>query len=137
MKEISLTSLSKIRVEGGDVFHGYKKSDLQFNGFGEIYYSWIDFGFIKAWKKHNQMTMNLVVPYGSAKFVFFAKDMKTKLFETTIGEENYSRITVPPGIWFGFMGKHKDKSLITNISNIEHSDIEVEKKNISAINYKW
>ncbi len=137
MKKIEITPLKKISVNGGDVFHGLKNSEPSFNGFGEIYYSWIEFNVIKAWKKHTKMTMNLIVPLGKVKFVFYDELNYPSYFEETIGVKNYSRITVPPGIWFGFIGKEKSKSLITNIANIEHSDNEVVKKNINELNYNW
>ena len=116
--------------------HGLKKSDEGFNGFGEVYYSWVDFGFIKAWKKHSKMTMNLMVPFGNVKFVFF--DPKNKIFISKIvGIDNYIRITVSPDVWFGFMGKYKKRSLVVNFANIEHSDNEVEKKQINKFDYDW
>ena len=44
---------------------------MAYNGFGELYFSEVNFGEIKAWKKHKKMVMNLIVPCGEVKFVFF------------------------------------------------------------------
>ena len=38
---IILTPLKIIPVNGGDVLHGIKETDINFQGFGELYFSWI------------------------------------------------------------------------------------------------
>ena len=99
---IKVTPLKKISLTGGDVLHGMKSSDKGYQGFGEAYFSQVDHGAIKAWKLHKKMTMNIVVPIGEVRFVFF--DDSELFREEIIGFSNYSRLTVPPGIWFGFQG---------------------------------
>ena len=85
--------------------------------------------------------MNLIVPSGEVKFVFFDDRDNSKITnifqEIVISKSNYKRITVPPNIWFGFKGIGKENNLVVNLSNIEHSDDEVERKKINEINYKW
>ena len=133
--EIISTPLKRISVFGGDVLHAMKKSDAGFSGFGESYFSQVESGVVKAWKKHLKMTLNLIVPIGRVRFVFMDND---GLFRVeTIGHNNYSRLTIPPGIWFGFKGDFENTSLILNIANIEHSPEEVEQKEISKIKYNW
>ena len=70
LDDILVTSLKRISTVGGDVMHGLKKSDNGFNGFGEVYFSWVEQGGIKAWKCHQSMTLNLVVPIGEVRLVF-------------------------------------------------------------------
>ena len=70
LDRIIVTPLKRISTEGGDVMHALKNSDKGFNGFGEVYFSWIEQGKIKAWKCHQNMTLNLVVPFGEVSFVF-------------------------------------------------------------------
>tara|TARA_B110000305_G_C19003297_1_gene431442 strand:- start:169 stop:603 length:435 start_codon:yes stop_codon:yes gene_type:complete len=136
LKNIHITPLKKISVEGGDVMHGIKKTDEEFNGFGELYFSWISENSVKAWKRHNLMTMNLIVPYGSVSFVFY--DEANKIFmNLKSGLNNYNRITVPPGIIFGFKGTSKNQSLVANIASIPHDPNEVDKIDCSAIKYEW
>ena len=103
---------------------------------GEAYFSNIDFNHIKAWKRHLKMTCNLIVPYGKVRFVFFDdKKCTNEVFE--IGVENYCRITVSPGTWFGFKGLNPSSSLILNISDIPHDPNEIERKEINSINFDW
>ena len=76
LDDILVTPLKRIPTVGGDVMHGLKKSDNGFNGFGEVYFSWVEQGAIKAWKCHQRMTMNLVVPKGEVSFVFHLTNQK-------------------------------------------------------------
>ena len=71
LEDILLTPLKTINTDGGNVRHVIKTTDKNFKGFGEAYFSNINSGSIKAWKRHNKMSMNLVVPLGSVKFVFY------------------------------------------------------------------
>ena len=135
INEIIATPLRRIPVSGGDVLHAMKKSDNGFTGFGESYFSQIESNVVKAWKKHLKMTLNLIVPIGRVRFVFMDNDGLFR--EEIIGDGNYARLTVPPGIWFGFKGDYENTSLILNIANIEHSPEEIERKDISKIKYNW
>ena len=129
---IKVVPLKTFKIESGNVMHALKASEKEFNGFQEAYFSMIKKDKIKAWKKHLKMTMNLIVPIGSVMFAFY--DEKGENFKTIeIGEKNYSRITVPPKIWFGFIGKSNQDSLILNISNIIHDEKEIERKPIEFL----
>lgn len=139
LSNVFVTELRRIDVTGGDVMHAIKKEDLQSDGFGEAYFSWISAGAIKAWKRHLRMTMNLIVPVGNVRFVFRAVDaLGVDQFRVEeIGENCYARITVPPGIWFGFRGMGEAKSLILNVASIPHDPQEVERVGLAEINYDW
>jgi dTDP-4-dehydrorhamnose 3,5-epimerase len=54
-----------------------------------------------------------------------------------IGVDRYVRLTVPPGIWFGFKGLGEPQSLLLNIADILHDPDEVERRVISDIDYEW
>ena len=136
LSKVIISQLKRIKVNGGDVLHALKKTDIGFNSFGEAYFSIIDYNQIKCWKRHNKMTMNIVVPIGKVKFVFYYESTKDfDVFE--IGENNYFRLTVPPGIWFGFMGLSKGNNLVLNISDILHDTMEFEKAQQDFIKFKW
>ena len=117
--------------------HALKNSDNGFNGFGEVYFSWVEHGVIKAWKYHQRMTLNLVVPMGKVSFVFHLTNQKNSFRTENIGEERYVRLTVPPGIWFGFQGIALGRSLLMNLADIEHDPEEVLNKPVSNFFYDW
>ena len=135
VNEIITTPLKRIPVIGGDVLHAMRKSDLGFAGFGESYFSQVERDTVKAWKRHIHMTLNLIVPIGKVRFVFM--DNKGSFREEILGEDNYARLTVPPGLWFGFQGVSENTALVLNIANIEHSPDEVEHNELNNINYNW
>ena len=135
LDDILVTKMDRIELEGGDVLHGMKESDIGYIDYGEIYFSIIKEGYTKAWKRHIRMTMNLLVPIGSVQFVFV--DEQGRQREEVIGDDRYCRITVPPGIWFGFSSIVRPYSLVVNIADIMHDKDEIERKAISSIYYPW
>ena len=137
LDDIHVTVLKRIPILGGDVMHVLKNSDFGFNGFGEIYFSWVMPGAVKAWKCHQQMTLNLVVPLGEISFVFHLANQNNSFRTEKIGEKRYVRLTVPPGIWFGFKGGTSCRNLLMNLADIEHDPEEVQRKSLSEINYNW
>ena len=60
-----------------------------------------------------------------------------KFEEVTLSKENCKRLTIPPGMWFGFKGLSEAKSLLVNIADIEHNPKEVEQEHYKNINYDW
>ena len=139
IKGIVITHLDVIDTPGGSVMHAMKASSAGYAGFGEAYFSQVDKGAIKAWKRHKEMTLNLVVPVGEIKFVLFddRKVSNTQFQEVIISKDNYCRLTVPPMIWMGFQGLSDGGSMLLNIADIEHSPKEVDKKDTEQIEFNW
>ncbi len=136
LNDIIFSPLKIIDTAGGNVRHIIKSSQKNFKGFGEAYFSDINPGSVKAWKCHNKMHMNLVVPVGCVKFVFY-EDNSSTFLEKEIGVNDYSLISVPPGIWFGFMGMGSSTNVILNIANIIHDPEEVMRLDQADIKYNW
>ena len=137
LNNILVTPLKRIPTNGGDVIHALKNCDSGYNGFGEVYFSWVEQEAIKAWKCHQRMTLNLVVPKGEVIFVFHLPKQKNSFRVEIIGEKRYVRLTVPPGIWFGFQGLAMERSLLMNLSDMAHDPDEVLRKTASDIDYNW
>jgi dTDP-4-dehydrorhamnose 3,5-epimerase len=137
LDDILVTQMKRIPTTGGDVLHAIKQADIGFNGFGEIYFSFVEKGAVKAWKCHQRMTLNLLVPVGEVRLVFHLTSQKNSSRTENIGEERYARLTVPPGIWFGFQGRGSGKNLLVNIANMAHDPKEVIGKPTSDFYYNW
>jgi len=136
LDRIVTTKLARIATPGGDVMHAMRETDDGYCGFGEAYFSWVDRGAIKAWKQHQRMTMNLVVPFGEVRFVFMAETSQGSFREERVGMPNYVRLTVPPGIWFGFQGIG-ERNLILNLANIAHDPSEALRRDLDEVPYRW
>jgi dTDP-4-dehydrorhamnose 3,5-epimerase len=139
IKGVIITPLDVISATGGNVLHAMKKCDPGYSDFGEAYFSEVDFQCVKAWKRHNEMTLNLVVPVGQIRFVLFddRKGLPGQFQEIVISKDNYCRLTIPPKIWMGFEGMFEHGSMLLNIADLEHNPNEVDRKNISEIEFKW
>ena len=136
LDKIKVTPLKVIKMSTGNIMYALKKNELNNRIFGEAYFSKIKYGKVKAWKYHLKMTLNLVVPHGKVKFVFYSQ--KEDIFRVIeIGEKNYSRLTVPPKLWFGFKGISKFESIILNLTNIAHDPKEILRCKKNNIKFNW
>ncbi len=136
---VLLTPLKIINVSGGDVFHAMKNSDDGFAGFGEAYFSAVETGAVKAWKRHREMILNIIVPVGEIRFIIFDDRNKSKkqFQEVLLSKNNYCRLTVPPMVWMGFQGMDRDTSMLLNVASIPHVSSESDKKTINEIIFDW
>ncbi len=136
LNKIKVTPLKIKKISSGNVMRVLQKKELKKWSFGEAYFSKIKFKKIKAWKYHLKMTLNLAVPSGRVKFVFYSqKENRFRIIE--IGERKYLRITVPPKVWFGFKGMAKNESIILNIANTEYNSKEILRLKKNKIKFNW
>lgn len=145
--DILLTPLRRIPVPRGDVFHAIKASAPGFAGFGEAYFSTVETGAVKGWKRHNEMTMNLVVPTGAVEFVLFDGDAETgegTFHSVTLSpdtDSSYQRLTVPPGLWMAFAGRGSSRNgelnLVLNFASIEHRPDEADGRPLDDLPWTW
>lgn len=141
IQDVLISDLKVIEVEGGNVLHSSKFDDTGFKKFGECYFSYIDYRFIKGWKRHSLVTLNLTVPLGIIKFVMFDSRENSKTYkkfqEVSIGESNYKRLTIPPLVWVAFQGLEYKQSILMNLIDLKHDPSESENKNIDYFKYDW
>ena len=140
---VIVTPLRQIVDERGKVMHMLRRDSTVFQDFGEIYFSTINPGAIKAWHIHKIMTLNYAVPYGLIKFVLYdGRDnspTKGNIQEFFLGPENYSLVTVPPLVWNGFKGLGTSPAVVANCATIPHAPAEIERRDPfdAAIGYDW
>ena len=141
ISDVILTPLKIIEMDDGNVMHGMKKEDPGADGFGEAYFSFVGYQKIKAWKKHKEMTLNLVVPFGEIQFVLYddrnASPTKNSFFSVSLCRKNYQRLTVPPGVWMGFKGLGRSENCLLNLANIPHDPAEGERCALEQIPFNW
>ena len=141
LEGVLLTPLSIVTTSGGDVMHAMKKSNVGYSGFGEAYFSQVESGVIKAWKRHHEMTLNLVVPVGSIHFVLYddrhSSSTCSEFQQVTLSTENYYRLTVPPMVWVGFQGCDSNISMLLNIADTEHHPDELDRMDLKDIDFDW
>ena len=132
---VEVSQKSVIAGVNGNVLHALKETDGSFKRFGEAYFSTIDYGQIKGWKRHRLMTLNLFVPFGEVVFTVFDDRIKSQeavLSQYTLSREQYGCLTVPPMIWVAFKGLGEKESIILNIADIMHDPQEVDRLSVDA-----
>lgn len=138
---VLLTPQRIITVTGGDVLHAMKRGDVGECGFGEAYFSTVEQGAVKAWKRHRLVTMNLVVPVGQIRFVMYddrpGAATRGVFQDVVLSTRHYSRLTVAPMVWIGFQGLGSPLNLLLNVASIPHDPGETERLDVGAINYEW
>lgn len=139
---VTLHPLKHIPVPKGDIYHALKSTDEGYTGFGEAYFSQIESGKVKGWKRHNRMTLNIIVPVGKIRFVIFDDREGSKTYgkfqEVTLSpEDNYQRLTLAPGLWMAFQGMDSEASMLMDIIPEPHDPTEASRKNLEEINFKF
>jgi len=141
---VVITELRQICDERGAVLHMLRCDAPEFTNFGECYFSEVIPGCIKAWKRHSLQTQNLTVPVGRIKMVIFDdrhdSNTKGRVQEIEIGRpDNYIRLQIPTGLWYGFACVSTTPALLVNCADIPHdpNEGEVCEKDNPLIPYKW
>ena len=141
---VQILHLNQIVDERGAVLHMMRSDAPHFQEIGEIYFSEIISGVIKAWKKHKLMTQNLAVPVGRIRLVIFddrdGSPSKGIAEEIILGRpDQYSLVRIPPLLWYGFQGISNTPSLIANCPDLPHDPEEVIRLDSSdnRIPYEW
>jgi dTDP-4-dehydrorhamnose 3,5-epimerase len=129
LEGVKVTPKKKIFDDRGAIFHMLRADDPVFERFGEIYFSQVYPGVVKAWHFHQLMTLNYYLVSGAARLVLFddrAESSTRGLHqEIYLHPEDPKLVTVPPLVWNGFKGVGATASLIANCSTIPHSKEEI------------
>ena len=140
---VRVTPLRQIVDERGKIMHMLRADAEHFEKFGEIYFSCVRPGVIKAWHIHKEMTLNYAVPFGHIKFVLFddREDSPTRgeTNEFVIGPDNYVLVTVPPMVWNGFKGIGPETAIVANCATLPHDPDEIDRTSPfdERIGYNW
>lgn len=126
---VLLTQLRQISDARGGVMHMLRSDSLGFAGFGECYFSEVAPGALKAWKLHKRQTQNFAVPVGRIRLVVCdlrpESDSLGKLIDIELSRpDHYVRITVPPGLWYGFACLSQIPALLVNCVDMPHDPDE-------------
>ncbi len=144
IKGVLIKQLKVIPDERGLIMQMMRNDDAEYKKFGEIYFSSVYPGVVKGWHLHTQMTLNYATISGMIKLVLYddRKDSETKgeLMELFIGDNNYSLVTIPPGVWNGFKGMGTKIAIIANCTDIPHDPNEIKRMDPidnEIIKYNW
>ena len=120
-----------------------REDSAVFQRFGEIYFSCVDPGAVKAWRLHREVTLNYAVVFGKIKFVLFddrpSSGTRGQVQELFLSPDNYLLVTVPPLIWNGFKGLGNEAAIVANCATLAHDASEIERRSPfdASIPYDW
>lgn len=140
---VRVAPLTQIRDGRGAVLHMLRADSPTFEGFGEVYFSQVKPGVVKAWKRHRRMVQNLAVPVGAIRLVIYDDRPESatcgRVQEIVAGADDYCLVRIPPMVWYGFRGLADGDSLIANCATLPHDPAEVDRlpEDSPAIPYRW
>lgn len=143
IQDVIICPLKRIQDDRGVVMHMLRADDPHFQGFGEIYFSVIYPGVVKAWHLHSRMTLNYAVVEGNIKLVLYDQRTESRTHgqvqEIVFGQVNYQLVRVPPGVVNGFTAVGGQSAIVANCASIPHDPAEITRIDIatSAIPYDW
>lgn len=136
---VTVTPLTIVPGELGQVMHMLRASAPHFRKFGEMYFSCIYPGVTKGWKVHSASWSNLAVPEGRVKFVLFdareESPTKGQHQEVFLGDNRYALLTIPPGIAYAWTNLLPTTAIVANCATEEWSPDE--SKNYPTDTYPW
>mgnify|MGYP006077216303 CR=1 FL=1 len=141
IKGVIKTDLTIVPMNTGSILHAYLKTQNAHIDIQEIYFSTIQHESIRAWKCHTQMTINLSVVSGSIKIAMIDGRKNSTSYlsidEIILSQSPYFRLTIPPGIWYGFLGLTSPDSIICNIADLAHDPKEIMRKDYNDFDYTF
>jgi len=143
IRDVQILPLKRISDERGTVSHMLRRDDPHFKEFGEIYFSSAYPGVVKAWHLHERMTLNYACVVGNVKLVLYderpGSPTKGQLQVVYLGDRNYLLVTIPPGVWNGYMNVDAREAVVANCATIPHDPAEIRRMDPhkSHIPYDW
>lgn len=140
---VKIIPLRRIPDQRGTVYHMLKATDPHFLQFGEIYFSTVYPGVVKAWKIHQRVTVNFACIFGRVKVVLYDERASSQtrgvLMEIFLGPDHSSLAVIPPGVWNGFQGMSQPMGIIANCATEPYDPSELDRLDPTTdrIPYTW
>ena len=141
---VCLQDLAQIDTEGGPVLHMLRIDSPLYRGFGEVYFSVVLPGAVKAWKLHHLQTQHFAVPTGLIEVVVYdAREdspSRGRIESFLLGRpDHYRLLRVPPLVWYGFTARSDTPGIMANCADLPHSPGESERipADSPLIPYSW
>ena len=142
-----LQPLGVIPTPGGPVLHMLRPGCALWpegGRVGEVYFSEVLPGRVKAWKRHTRQTQRFAVPAGLLRIVLYddrpGSPSEGALLEMLLGRpENYRLLCIPVGVWYGFTAMGAAPALICNCPDLPHDPTDGERlpQDTDRIPYRW
>ncbi len=125
---VKVKDLKPIPDDRGMLMEMWRSDDPDFQGFGQVYITWVYPGVVKAWHYHKKQTDHFVCVSGMAKVALHdAREGSPTRGETNdfvIGWQRQRLLIIPPGVYHGFTAVGTEPAGIINIPTelYDHDD---------------
>ena len=143
IQDVTVTLLKVIEDGRGRVMRMMRRDDAVFERFGEVYFSVVNPGVVKGWKKHLKMTQHLAVPSGKLRMALYdgreGSSTNGEVLEIETGADNYRLVKIPPLVWYSFGALGDGPALVANCTDLVHDPEESVTCDLSdeSIPYDW
>lgn len=145
-----LQPLAVIETAGGPVMHMLRPSGAlrpdratsPLLTLGEVYFSEVLPGAVKAWKRHGRQTQHFAVPVGRLLTALYdvrpSSPTRGAVCSVILGRPNaYALLRIPPGVWHGFAALGGVPALVCNGADMPHDPTEGESLPADSPDVPW
>lgn len=139
---VTVRPLHRFRDARGQVLKMLEATDPEFKGFGEVYFSTVRPGAVKAWRRSPAWRSYRVV-HGAIRLVLADRRAGSPthgaLDEIAMDDDHDVLVQIPPGVWSGFTGLGSLESIVCDLTDRPSAAGGVEKlePDDAAIGYDW
>lgn len=131
--------------ERGRLVELFRSDSPHAPGFGQVHLTTVYPGVVKAWHRHRDRTDVLYCVAGTIRLGLYDDRPGTstpgELREFFLGDHGPLRVTIPPGVWFGFKGVGTREALVVvltdRLNNPRDPDEERLDPQINDIPFDW
>ena len=128
---VQVVPLERFVDERGSVLLMLKETDPHFVRFGEVYFSTVYPGVVKAWKNHRRLRANYACIHGEIRVVLHddrdGSPTRGRTDEVRISPEHHELVVIPPGLWHGFQGLGEPVSILANCATEPSDPAELDR----------
>ena len=139
---VTVKPLRRFRDERGQLMKMQEATDPEFKGFGEVYFSTVHPGAVKAWRR-SPAWRNYRVVHGAIRLVLADRRDGSPtcgaVDEIEMGDDHDVLVQIPPGVWSGFTGLGVGEAIVCDLTDRPNAAVRVEKlaPDDAAIGYDW
>ncbi len=116
---VEIRRLTPIRDERGALCELLRCDDPLFERFGQLYYTAVHPGYVKAWHRHRRQTDLMFAAAGSVRIVLYdareSSPSHGELVEVVAGRDDPALVRIPPGVVHGFCAAANETAVLLNL----------------------
>ncbi|WP_337098169.1 dTDP-4-dehydrorhamnose 3,5-epimerase family protein [Paenibacillus sp. YIM B09110] len=145
MEGVYVIPTKKIVNDRGFLQEVQRNDETTYPGFGQVYITATNPGFIKAWYRHHIQTDQISLVSGEMLVVLYdsreGSATRNEIKEIILNEENPLLIQIPTGVWHGFKTIGDKPALLLHLNTVPYNFENVDEDRLPTddptIPYLW